>query len=129
MDTNKKIQTLLDDQENNNELSESELKTYQILYGALEKASEKGFSLSFQNQIIRKIETKQQRKFNIKVYSLFSIVLLMAVVCLSTFFNQDQFSMMFSMLLKYKFVALFLLLTVILIQISNRFMISKELKD
>lgn len=53
----------------------------------------------------------------------------MAVVCLSTFFNQDQFSMMFSMLLKYKFVALFLLLTVILIQISNRFMISKELKD
>jgi len=129
MDTNKKNQTLLDDQENNNELSESELKTYQILYDALEKAPEKGFSLSFQNQIIRKIEAKQQRKFNIKVYSLFSIVLLMAVVCLSTFFNQDQFSMMFSMFLKYKFVALFLLLTVILIQISNRFMISKELKD
>ncbi|SDR02211.1 hypothetical protein SAMN05421664_3151 [Chryseobacterium soldanellicola] len=129
MDTNKKNKTLPDDQENYNELSESELKIYEILYDALEKAPENGFSLGFQNQIIRKIEVKQQRKFNIKVYALFSIILLMAVVFLTTFFNQDQFSMMFSMFLEYKFIAAFLLLTVILIQLSSRFMIFKELKD
>ncbi|GAA5083087.1 hypothetical protein GCM10023210_01220 [Chryseobacterium ginsengisoli] len=129
MDTNKKIQTLINDQENYNELSESELKTYEILDGSLKKGSEKGFSLGFSIHIIKKIEAKKQRRFNIKLYALFSVILLMSFAFLITFFNQDQFLMMSSLFLEYKFIVLFLLLAVILIQLSSRFMISKELKD
>ncbi|GAA4162139.1 hypothetical protein GCM10022217_29030 [Chryseobacterium ginsenosidimutans] len=129
MDINKKNQTLLNGQENYNELSESELKTYEILDESLKKTSEKGFSLGFSIQIIKKIEAKQQRRFNIKVYALFSVILLMCLAFLVTFFNQDQFSMMFSIFLEYKFIVLFLLSAVVFIQLSSRFMISKELKD
>jgi hypothetical protein len=129
MDINKKNQTLPDNQENYNELSESELKIYEILDESLKKTSEKSFSLGFSIQIIKKIEARQQRRFNIKVYALFSVILLMCLAFLTTFFNQDQFSMMLSIFLEYKFIILFLLSAVVFIQLSSRFMISKELKD
>lgn len=130
MDTNKdkKTQSLFDDQENYNEF-EKDLLGFNILNDSLKKSSEKGFSLGFPTQIIRKIEAKQQRKFNLKMYSLFSLLVIIGLGFLAVLFSEDQFLMMISLFLKYKFMILFSLIIVILIQISSRLLTSKELEN
>lgn len=131
MDTNKDkiIQDFLDHKENTIDIPESELKTYQFIYNALEKPVEKGFSLGFSKKIIRQIEAKQQRKFNIKMYSLLSVLLIFGLGFSTIFFSEDQVSILFSMFLKYKFIILFLLTIVSLIQLFSRLLIKKELKN
>ncbi|ANF52127.1 hypothetical protein A0O34_17100 [Chryseobacterium glaciei] len=130
MDTNKdkKTQNFIDDQENYNE-SENDFNISEILNNSLKNSSDKGFSLGFSNQIIRKIEAKQQRKFNLKMYSLFSLLVVIGLGFLAVLFSEDQFLMMISLFLKYKFIILFSLITVILIQISSRLLTSKELEN
>lgn len=130
MDTNKdkKTNNFIDDQENYNEF-EKDLLGFDIINNSLKKPSEKGFSLGFSTQIIRKIEVKQQRKFNLKMYSLFSLLVIIGLGFLAVLFSEDQFLMMISLFLKYKFIILFSLITVILIQISSRLLTSKELEN
>ena len=130
MDTNKdkKTQNLIDDQENYNEF-EKDLLGFNILNDSLKKPSEKGFSLGFSTQIIRKIEVKQQRKFNLKMYSLFSLLVVIGLGFSAVLFSEDQFLMMLSLFLKYKFMILFSLIIVILIQISSCLLTSKELEN
>jgi len=130
MDTNKdkKTQNLIDDQENYNEF-EKDLLGFNILNDSLKKPSEKGFSLGFSTQIIRKIEIKQQLKFNLKMYSLFSLLVVIGLGFSAVLFSEDQFLMMLSLFLKYKFMILFSLIIVILIQISSCLLTSKELEN
>lgn len=127
MDTNKdkKRQNLIDEQENYNE-SESDFNISEILNNSLKNSSEKGFSLGFSTQIIRKIEVKQQRKFNLKMYSLFSLLVVIGLGFSAVLFSEDQFLMMISLFLKYKFIILFSLIMVSLVQIGNRLFILKE---
>jgi len=129
MDTDKILQDLNENHESKKKISESDLKTYELLFNSLEKPQEKGFSLGFSNHIIRKIEAKQQRKFNLKIYSLFSVLLLMGLIFLSIFFSKDQMKMLFSIFLEYKFAVIFLLVMVISIQLSNKWFIQKETEN
>ncbi|SHL34071.1 hypothetical protein [Chryseobacterium polytrichastri] len=130
MDTNKdkKTNNFIADQKNHDEF-EKDLLGFDILNDSLKKPSEKGFSLGFSTHIIRKIEVKQQRQFNLKIYSLLAVILLMSLVLLITLFNEDQLSMMFSLFFKYKFIILFTLIAVSLVQIGSRSFILKEEKD
>lgn len=130
MDTNKdkKTQNFIDDQENYTE-SESDFNISEILNNSLKNSSDKGFSLGFSTQIIRKIDAKQQRKFNLKMYSLFSLLVIIGLGFSAVLFSEDQFLMMISLFLKYKFMILLSLIIVILIQIGSRLLISKELEN
>lgn len=130
MDTNKdkKTNNFIADQKNQDEF-EKDLLGFDILNDSLKKPSEKGFSLGFSTHIIRKIEAKQQRQFNLKIYSLLAVILLMSLVLLITLFNEDQLSMMFSLFFKYKFIILFTLIAVSLVQIGSRSFILKKEKD
>ncbi|MDH6254304.1 hypothetical protein M2347_004031 [Chryseobacterium sp. H1D6B] len=131
MDTSKDkiIQNFLDEQETHPDVPESDLKAYQFIYDALEKPLDKGFSLGFPSQIIRKIEAKQQRRFNLKIYSLFSLLLVMSLGFSAVFFSGEQFSALFSIFLKYKFIVLFFLAVVISVQLCSRFLTAEKLEN
>ena len=113
----------IDDLKENNiyqEMSETDSKIYDLLDSHLEKEKTGSFSLGFSKNIIRKIEAKQQRRLNIKIYCLISFLVLMSIPLFISFLNTEFISMLFSTFLQNKFVFAFLLLGVILVQFGER---------
>lgn len=127
MDTHRK-NSIEDHKENNNyqEISESDSEFYNFLNSNLEKENADSFSLGFSKNIIRKIEAKQQRKLNLKVFSLILILLLISIPLFISFLNTEFISMLFTVFLQYKFVFSFLIFAVILIQFSERLIYIKK---
>ena len=127
MDTHRK-NSIEDHKENNNyqEISESDSEFYNFLSSNLEKENTDSFSLGFSKNIIRKIEAKQQRKLNLKVFSLILILLLISIPLFISFLNTEFISMLFTVFLQYKFVFSFLIFAVILIQFSERLIYIKK---
>lgn len=127
MDTHRK-KNIEDLKENNSyqDMSEADSKIYDFLDSHLEKENADGFSLGFSKNIIRKIEARQQRWFNIKIYSLISILVLMSVPLFIRFFSTDIVLLMTLVLLKYKFVFSFLIIAVVSIQFGEKLIGSKK---
>jgi len=127
MDTHRK-NSIEDQKENNSyqEISESDSEFYNFLNSNLEKENTDSFSLGFSKNIIRKIEAKQQRKLNLKIYSLISILLLISIPLFISFLNTEFISLLFTVFLQYKFVFAFLIFGVILIQFSERLIYIKK---
>lgn len=130
MDTNKdKInQKITDDQKDFTELSDNDLNIYGMVYHSLEQKPDAGFPLGFSDTIIRKIEMKQQRQFNLKLYVLFSVLLVMCVGFLSAFLSEDQCSMMIATAMKHKYIILFSVFIVTSLQLASHFFSIKKLE-
>lgn len=127
MDTNRnKITEKLTKNNGFQEFTENDLDFEDFLYKNLEQDNIDGFSLGFSKNIIRKIEAKQQRRFNFKIYFLFGILLLISIPFFIIFFNKDAVSLWVFTFLKYKFAMIFLLASVIFIQLNDRFLKSKN---
>lgn len=127
MDTPRK--KITGDLEKNNrfhEMSENDSKIYDLMDSHLEKENADGFSLGFSKNIVRKIEAKQQRRFNLKIYILISLLLLVSVPLFLSFLNTEFISMLCSVLLKHKLMFSFLIIAVILIQLGEKFINSKK---
>lgn len=106
----------IEDLEENNSFQE----IYDFLDSNLEKENSDGFSLGFSKNIIRKIEVKQQRRFNVKIYCLVSFWVLVSIPLFISFLNTEFISMLFSVFLQNKFIVAFLLFGVILVQFGER---------
>jgi hypothetical protein len=121
MDTHRNKNTE-DLKENNSyqEMSETDSKIYDFLDSKLEKEINNSFSLGFSKNIIRKIEAKQQRRFTIKIYCLISILLLMGIPLFISFLSTEFILMLFAVFLQNKFISVFLLVGVILIQSGGK---------
>ncbi|WP_100074544.1 hypothetical protein [Chryseobacterium camelliae] len=104
----------------NQQISEVDSEIYDFLDSELEKGNPNGFSSGFSKNIIRKIETKQQRKLNIKMYTLISILVLISISLLISFLNTEFISMLCTVFLHYRFLSIFFLVTVVLIQFGER---------
>ncbi|HCA09284.1 hypothetical protein [Chryseobacterium sp.] len=130
MDTHKDkiIQKIIDDQQDFQEISENDLNIYGLLYHSLEQKPDAGFPLGFSDTVIRKIEMKKQRQFNLKLYALFSVVLVMCLGFLFTFFSEDQFSMMISTAMEHKYIILFFVFIITSLQLASHFFTIKKLE-
>lgn len=126
MDTNRK--KIVDDFKEYQDISENDMNAYELLYTHLEEKNTDGFSLGFSKNIIQKIEAKQQRSFNIKIYCLASILILIGIPFFIGFMDQEFFTLLLSTFLKYKFVVLMVLAGVVLIHFSDQ-LISKNKID
>nr|WP_314498484.1 hypothetical protein [uncultured Chryseobacterium sp.] len=102
------------------ESSKSDSELYDLLDSLLEKENTDCFSLGFSKNIIRKIEAKKQRGFNLKIYILISILAVVSIPLFVSFLNTEFISILFSVLLKYKFIFIFLVIMVILIQFGEK---------
>jgi hypothetical protein len=121
MDTPRK--KIIEDLKENNsfqEISETDSKIYDFLDSNLEKENADSFSLGFSKNIIRKIEAKQQRRFNLKIYSLVSFLVLISIPLFISFLSTEFISMLFAVFLQNKFIIVFLLVGVILIQLGGK---------
>jgi len=127
MDTPRK-KIIADQKENNSyqEISEADQEIYDFLDMNFVKDNTDSFSSGFSNNIIRKIESKQQRKFNLKIYALISILLLISIPLFMSFLNNDLFSMISTVVKQNKFIIAFLICGVILIQFSERLIYMKK---
>ncbi|KFF02767.1 hypothetical protein [Chryseobacterium luteum] len=112
----------IEDLEENNSFQE----IYDFLDSHLEKENSDGFSLGFSKNIIRKIEAKQQRRFNVKIYILISILMLMSIPMFVSFISSDFILMLFSVVSKYKFTFAFFIIAVILIQLGEKMINSRK---
>ncbi|WP_223605458.1 hypothetical protein [Chryseobacterium sp. OSA05B] len=130
MDTHKDkiIQKIIDDQKDFQELSGNDLNLYGMIYQSLEQKPDAGFPLGFSGTIIRKIEMKKQRQFNLKLYALFSVLLVMCLGFLFTFFSRDQLSVMISTVIEHKYMILFFVFIVTSIQLASHFFTIKKLE-
>lgn len=106
--------------ESYNEISGLDSQVYDFLDSNLEKENTDGFSLGFPKNIIRKIEAKQQRRFNVKIYSLIFILVLLSIPFFITFLNKEFSLMILSTFLKYKLTSAFIIIAVILIQFGGK---------
>ncbi len=116
----KKIIKDLEKNTNYMESSKSDSELYDLLDSLLEKENTDCFSLGFSKNIIRKIEAKKQRGFNLKIYILISILAVVSIPLFVSFLNTEFISILFSVLLKYKFIFIFLVIMVILIQFGEK---------
>lgn len=119
--------TTEDLKENSNyqEMTETDSKIYDFLDSKLEKEDTDGFSLGFSRNIFRKIEAKQQRRFNVKIYGLISILLVMSIPLFINLLDSEFILMIFSTFLKYKLTSAFIIIAVILIQFGGKLINSK----
>ncbi|MEY8760334.1 hypothetical protein [Chryseobacterium tongliaoense] len=129
MATSKKNQKYPGNSEDQQEISENDLKMYDLIDTILEKKQDAGFPLGFSDKIIQKIEARQERRFNLKLSILFSVLLIVGLGFLFTFFSENQFPIMTSTFLKYKFMVIFILFMVISVQLSSRFSALKKLES
>lgn len=114
--------TTEDLKENSNyqEMTETDSKIYDFLDSKLEKEDTDGFSLGFSRNIFRKIEAKQQRRFNVKIYGLISILVVMSIPLFINLLDSEFILMIFSTFLKYKLTSAFIIIAVILIQFGGK---------
>ena len=127
MDTpRKKMAEGLKENNSNQEIIESDDEFYNFLDRNLEKESTNSFSSGFSKNIIRKVEAKQQRRFNMKICILISILLVITIPMFVSFLNTDFILMLASAVSKHKFTFIFLILAVILIQLGEKLIISKK---
>lgn len=117
-----------DVKESNNDqaISETDSKIYDFLDKHLEEANTDSFSLGFAKKIIQKIESKQQRQLNIKIYGLISVLLLISIPLFISFLNTEFILMLSSVLLRHKFIFCFLISVVILIQFGEKLINHKK---
>ncbi|MDH6252370.1 hypothetical protein M2347_002097 [Chryseobacterium sp. H1D6B] len=106
--------------ENNNEISGLDSQVYDFLDSNLEKENTDSFSLGFSKNIIRKIEAKQQRRFNVKIYGLISILVVMSIPLFINLLDSEFILMIFSTFIKYKLTSAFIIIAVILIQFGGK---------
>lgn len=102
------------------EISESDSEIYEFLDLHLEKEKIDSFSLGFSKLIIRKIDAKQQRSFNIKIYCCAIFLGLIGVPMLINLLDSEFTLMIFSTVLKYKLTFAFTIIGVILIQFVGK---------
>ncbi|WP_027387735.1 hypothetical protein [Chryseobacterium gregarium] len=127
MDTpRKKMAEGLKENNSNQEIIESDDEFYNFLDRNLEKESTNSFSSGFSKNIIRKVEAKQQRRFNMKICILISILLVITIPMFVSFLSTDFILMLASAVSKHKFTFIFLILAVILIQLGEKLIISKK---
>lgn len=121
MDTPRK-NSIEEQKENNNyqEMSESDSEVYDFLDSNLEKENTDSFSLGFSKNIIREIEAKQQRGFNVKIYGLISILGVMSILLFINLLDSEFILMIFSTFLNYKLTSAFIIIAVILIQSGGK---------
>lgn len=110
---------------NDQAISETDSKIYDFLDNNLEKEDTNSFSLGFSKSLIRKIEAKQQRRFNVKIYGLISILVVMSIPLFINLLDSEFILMIFSTFIKYKFVFCFLIIAVVLIQFGEKLINSK----
>lgn len=110
-------------------ISEADSKIYDFLNRNFDKENTNSFSLGFSKNIIRKIEARQKRRLNVKLYSLVAILVLISIPLFMSFLNNEIISMIYTVFLQYKFIFSFLICGVILIQYSERLIdIKKDTK-
>ncbi len=100
-----------------------------LLTKNLVKENTEGFSLGFSNHLIRKIEVKQQRQLNVKLYCLAGSLLLICIPLLISFVNSDWILSLFSLFLKHKFLFAFSVAAVILIQFGEKLINRKNIRN
>lgn len=107
---------------NNNyqEISEVDKDIYDFLDGNLEKKNTDSFSLGFSKNIIREIEVKQRRWFNIKIYSLAVLLGLMGIPLFINLLDSEFILMVFSTFQKYKLTSAFIIIAVVLVQFGGK---------
>jgi len=92
----------------------------------LVKDNTDSFSLGFSKNIIRKVEAKQQRRFNIKIYSLACFLVLMSIPLFINLLDSEFILTIFSTFLKYKLTSAFIIIAVILIQYGGQSLTYKK---
>ena len=121
MDTHRKNSTEGQKEHNSyQEISKADQEIYDFLDRNFEKENTDGFSLGFSTNIIRKIESKQQRQLNIKIYGLIFVLSLISIPLFISFISNELISMILTVFLQYKFIFAFFICGVILIQFSER---------
>lgn len=110
------------------EISKSDPELYDFLDSNLGKESPNNFSPGFSKNIIRKVEAKQQRRFNLKIYSILSFLVLISLPFFVIFFSTGIVSLIFSVFLKYKSVFSFLIIAVVLIQFGELISSRKDIR-
>lgn len=121
MDTpRKKITEELKGNNNYQEISEVDKDIYDFLDGNLEKKNTDSFSLGFSKNIIREIEVKQRRLFNVKIYSLAVLLGLMGIPLLINLIDSEFILMIFSTFQKYKLTSAFIIVAVTLVQFGGK---------
>lgn len=107
---------------NNNyqEILEVDKDIYDFLDGNLEKKNTDSFSLGFSKNIIREIEVKQQRRLNIKMYALISILVLISIPLFINLLDSEFILMIFSTFQKYKLTSAFIIIAVALVQFCGK---------
>ncbi|WP_379963070.1 hypothetical protein [Epilithonimonas sp. UC225_85] len=127
MDTHRK--RIIENQKenkNNQDISQPDSEIYDFLDSNLEKESVDSFSLGFSTNIVRKIEAKQQRRFNIKIYGLVSILALINIPLFIGLFNKEFILMLFLVLLQHKFTFAFFIIAFVLIQFGEKLITPKK---
>ncbi|KQT35625.1 hypothetical protein ASG22_00955 [Chryseobacterium sp. Leaf405] len=127
MDTHRK--NSIEDQKEHNiyqEIPKADQEIYDFLDRNFEKENNDNFSLGFSKKIIRKIEEKQQRRFNVKIYYLIAILVLISTPLFVSFLTTEFISMLFLVVLKHKFIICFLISMVILIQLGEKLINPKK---
>ena len=127
MDTHRKNSTEGQKEHNSyQEISKADQEIYDFLDRSFEKENTDGFSFGFSKIITRKIEAKQQRRFNIKIWVLVSVLVLSSIPIFISFLNTEVISMLFSVFLQNIFIVAFLLFGVFLVQFGDRFTLFKK---
>jgi ethanolamine transporter EutH len=93
---------------------------YQQLFDLLQKENGHGFTMSFTANITRAIIEKQDKKFMYLSIGLLALALLIGIPFISLFLKGAFFKMIGSLLLSYKWIVLFVLVLILIMQWQPR---------
>lgn len=121
MEPNKdeKIQSILEAKQDFDSI-DKDAENYRTVFDALKKEPANGFSMSFTANIIRAIEARRDRKFFYITNALFALVLLTGIGFMLFFLVPFLSALFRDTLSPYKWMALFALLTIIIIQLLDK---------
>ena len=125
MEENKEreIQKKLEDNENLyaglNAEEQAAAESYQQLFRLLENEPVKGFSVRFSQNIIQKIQAKQDRRFAYWTYILTALIILPGMLFITLFLG-DNFNPVVASIAQYKWVIIFGIVLVFAMQFFDR---------
>ena len=109
--------------------SKDDMAAYRFLFESLEKEPAEGLPFDFSKKVARKVQAavtqKQERRWNIYI----TLIIVAAFAGISGFmalFNYKAISQLVTVIGQYKWVILFILVSILVIQYADQYLIKKK---
>jgi len=107
---------------------DNDLQMYQLLFTELAKEPQVQLKINLSEEVVRRIQIRKDAKEAFRYYVAVTAIIIIGFIyaCIAAFtFNPDTVTMAFTIILKYKWILIFTLISFLIIQLLDKTLVKR----